>query len=185
MRLCLIQCVFVADRACLVIGPWGVSSDSKCSFTRINGWQQTDISQQLGQGEADTTNRDRANAITGAHRYAAAGGCSIGFLTQTGFVDGLRVTTDPCLRCWCLGCRCFGLNHPTRNEICRLCRYRTWILQGEGRCVLNHAGKAHISATRTISASQSCCSGIQLRQGVLALIQCRDQCIDIRIRRIR
>ena len=38
MRLCRIQCVFVADRACLVVSPRGVSRDSKSSFTRIHGW---------------------------------------------------------------------------------------------------------------------------------------------------
>ena len=179
MRLCLIQCVFVADRACLVVGPRGVSRDSKSSFTRIHGWQQTDIPQQLGQGEAHATNRDGADAIAGTHGDATTGGFSGGFLIQTGFVDRLCVTTDPSL--WR---GLFWRNHPARNDICRWRRHRAWILQGEGRCIFNHAGQAHIGAACTITASQGCCSGIQLRQGILALIQRRNQCIDIRICRI-
>ena len=175
-----IQRVFVADRACLVVGPRGVSRDSKSSFTRIYGWQQTDIPQQLSQAEAHATNRDGADAIAGTYGDAAASGFAGGFLTQTGFVDRLCVTTDPSL--WR---GLFWRNHPARNDICRWCRHRAWVLQGEGRCVFNHAGQAHIGAACTITASQGCRSGIQLRQGILALIQCRDQCIDIRICRIR
>ena len=84
--------------------------------------------------------------------------------------------------CWC--CFIFCCDCTAGNELLRRWIDRTGVLQRQWRCVFNHIRQAHIRAACAIATGHDGRGGIQFGQGVLPLIQGRDQCIHIRIGRI-